>query len=137
LIICLDTDILIEYFRGNEKIRNRIATISENDNIGVTWLTVYEFFKGIFLSGKFEEENFLRKLFNTCLILESSYESAKIGGEIYASLKRKGQLISDADILIASIVKAHKAILISNNVSHFSRIEGLKVENWFLPNSMP
>lgn len=137
MIFCLDTDILIEYFRGNENIKNRIAAISENDNIGVTWLTVYEFFKGIFLSGKLEEENFLRKVFNTCLILESSYESAKIGGEIYASLKRKGQLISDADILIASIVKAHKATLISNNISHFSRIEGLKVGNWLLPNSVP
>ncbi|OGV99810.1 MAG: hypothetical protein A2W77_02465 [Nitrospinae bacterium RIFCSPLOWO2_12_39_16] len=137
MIFCLDTDILIEYFRGDENIKNKLAILSKNDNIGITWLTVYEFFKGIFLSGKLDEENFLRKLFNTCLILESSYESAKIGGEIYSSLKRKGQLISDADILIASIVKAHKATLISNNVSHFSRIEGLKVENWLLSNSVP
>jgi predicted nucleic acid-binding protein len=132
LIFCLDTDILIEYFRGNEKIKNRIENLSDEDSIGITWLSFYEFFKGIFVSGKLEEEKFLRKLFESSLILESSYESTRIGGEIYASLRRKGQLINDADILIASIVRRHGAILVTNNVSHFSRIEGLKVENWLI-----
>ena len=130
MIYCLDTDILIEYFRGNEKIKKWINTLSDEDTIGITWLSFYEFFKGIFVSGKLEEESFLRKLLDTSLILELSYESTKIGGEIYNSLKKKGQLINDADILIASIVKSHKATLVTNNTSHFSRIEGLKVENW-------
>ena len=129
MIFCFDTDILIEYFRGNEKIKDRINALSENDSIGLTLLSFYEFFKGIFVSGKLEEEKFLRKLFETSIILESSYASAKIGGEIYASLKKRGQLINDADILIASIVKSHEAVLVTNNISHFSRIEGLKIEN--------
>lgn len=132
MIFCLDTDILIEYFRGNEKIKNRIENLSDKDSVGITWLSFYEFFKGIFVSGKLEEEKFLRELFESSLILESSYESTRIGGEIYATLKRKGRLINDADILIASIVKRHEAILVTNNVSHFSRIEGLKVENWLI-----
>ena len=62
--------------------------------------------------------------------LEPSYEAAKIGGEIYAGLRKEGKLINDADILIASIVKAHDAVLVTNNEDHFSRIEGLKIENW-------
>ena len=132
MIFCLDTDILIEHFRGNKKIKDKIKSFSSDDIIGVTWLSFYEFFKGIFLSGKLEEESFLQKLFDTSLVLESSYESAKIGGEIYASLKKMGQLINDADILIASIVKSHEATLVTNNVSHFSRIDGLKIENWLV-----
>lgn len=130
MIYCLDTDILIEYFRGNEKVKNRIKGLSGGDGIGLTWLSFYEFFKGIFVSGKTEEEKFLRKLLETSLILEASYESAKSGGEIYAALRKKGQLINDADILIASIVKSHKATLVTNNSFHFSRIEGLRIENW-------
>ena len=63
MIFCLDTDILIEYFRGNEKIKDRINALSDNDSIGLTLLSFYEFFKGIFVSGKLEEEKFLRKLF--------------------------------------------------------------------------
>ena len=130
MIFCLDTDILIEYFRVNQKIKNRIKTLSEDDSIGLTWLSFYEFFKGIFVSGRLEEEGFLQKLFNTSLILESSYKSAKIGGKIYAFLRKRGQLINDADILIASIVISHEATLVTNNISHFSRIEDLKVESW-------
>ena len=66
----------------------------------------------------------------TCIILEESYETARIGGGIYATLKKSGKLINDADILIASIVKAHNAVLVTNNEEHFSRIEGLRIENW-------
>ena len=94
------------------------------------WLTVYEFFKGIFVTGKYEEEKFLQKLVQSCIILEPTYEAAKIGGEIYAGLRKAGKLINDADILIASIVRAHDAVLVTNNEDHFTRIEGLKTENW-------
>lgn len=130
MIYCLDTDILIEYFRGNEPIKRKIENLTEEDSVGLTWLTFYEFFKGIFLSGKLNEEKFLQGLATTCVIMEESYDAAKIGGEIYANLKKKGELINDADILIASIVKTHNAILVTNNVKHFSRVEGLQIENW-------
>lgn len=130
MIYCLDTDILIEYFRGSEPIKRKIENLTEEDSVGLTWLTFYEFFKGIFLSGKLNEEKFLQGLAKTCIIMEESYDAAKIGGEIYATLKKKGELINDADILIASIVKAHNAILVTNNEKHFLRVEGLKIENW-------
>jgi len=130
LIYCLDTDILIEYFRGNELIERKVESLKEEDGIGLTWLTFYEFFKGIFVSGKLDEERFLKGLVKTCIILEESYEAARIGGEIYANLKKRGKLINDADILIASIVRVRNGVLVTNNEEHFSRIEGLQIENW-------
>lgn len=63
-------------------------------------------------------------------MLETSLEAARIGGEIYATLKKQGKLINDADIIIASIVKAHDAVLVTNNEGYFSRIQGLQIENW-------
>ncbi|PIU86672.1 MAG: hypothetical protein COS67_01245 [Deltaproteobacteria bacterium CG06_land_8_20_14_3_00_44_19] len=130
MIYCLDTDILIEYFRGSEPIKKKVESLTEEDSVGLIWLTFYEFFKGIFVSGKLDEEKFLKGLAKTCVILEESYEAARIGGEIYATLKMRGKLINDADILIASIVKAHNAVLVTNNEKHFSRVEGLQIENW-------
>ena len=130
MIYCLDTDILIEYFRGNESIKARIENLREDDSIGLSWLSVYEFFKGIFASGKLEEEGFLSALVNSSILMDETYESSRIGGEIYASLKKSGALINDADILIASIVKNHDAVLVTNNENHFKRIPGLKIENW-------
>lgn len=130
MIYCLDTDIIIEYFRGNDAVKNKIENIGENDSIGLTWLSVYEFFKGICASGKFDEEDFLMRMVNSAIMMEETYESSKMGGEIYASLKKSGNLLNDADILIASIVKEHGAVLITNNEGHFKRINGLKIENW-------
>lgn len=130
MIYCLDTDILIEYFRGNESIKYRIENLREDDSIGLTWLSVYEFFKGIFASGKLEDEEFLIGLVNSAFLMDETYESSRIGGEIYADLKKSGNLINDADILIASIVKHHNAVLVTNNEDHFKRVTGLMVENW-------
>ncbi len=130
MIYCLDTDIIIEYFRGTEAIKNKIENLGDNDSVGLTWLSVYEFFKGIFASGKFDEEMFLKKLVESAVMLEESYESTKIGGDIYGILKRNGNLLNDADIIIASIVKSRDSVLVTNNEEHFRRINGLKVENW-------
>ena len=118
MIYCLDTDILIEYFRGSSAQKKRIETLREEDSVGFTWLTIYEFFKGIFISGRLQEETFLKGLAKTCTFLETSYEAARIGGEIYATLKKRGELINDADILIASTVKAYHAVLVTNNEAH-------------------
>ena len=65
MIYCLDTDILVEYFRGSNAVREKIESLTGEDSIGFTWLTIYEFFKGIFASGKLEEEKFLRGLVET------------------------------------------------------------------------
>jgi tRNA(fMet)-specific endonuclease VapC len=130
LIYCLDTDILIEYFRGSQSIKRRIENLADEDRVGLIWLTFYEFFKGIFVSGKLDEEKFLQNMAETCIILETSFEAARIGGQIYAALKKQGKFINDADIMIASIVKAHDAVLVTNNEAHFSRIQGLHIENW-------
>ena len=82
MIYCLDTDILIEYFRGSELIKRKVESLKEEDAIGLTWLTFYEFFKGIFVSGKLDEERFLKGLVKTCIILEESYEATRIGGDL-------------------------------------------------------
>ena len=50
--------------------------------------------------------------------------------ELYADLRRAGQLIEDADLLIAAIALVHELTLVTNNTAHFSRIAGLQVEDW-------
>ena len=50
--------------------------------------------------------------------------------QIYANLRRDGRLIEDADIFIGASALNNNAILVTNNEEHFSRIAGLKIENW-------
>ncbi len=47
-----------------------------------------------------------------------------------ADLERKGLPIGNMDMLIAAHALRLDAILVTNNQRHFSRIAGLKLENW-------
>jgi tRNA(fMet)-specific endonuclease VapC len=63
-------------------------------------------------------------------ILPFEEPADKIYGKLRAELERKGQLIGANDILIAAHALAEGLILVTANTREFSRVEGLKVENW-------
>ena len=52
-------------------------------------------------------------------------------GEIKAELQKTGELLPDADLLIAATALDAGAVLVTGSTSHFSRIPGLPLENWF------
>ena len=55
-----------------------------------------------------------------------------MASEIYAKLKRSGNLVEDADILIAASCLVKDIVLVTDNEEHFRRIENLEVENWLI-----
>ena len=50
--------------------------------------------------------------------------------DIYADLYKRGQLVGDADILIAATALENNLPIITNNERHFERITGLQILNW-------
>lgn len=59
-----------------------------------------------------------------------SGESPRLRGEIRADLARKGTPIGPYDLQIAAIALANDCVLVSHNLGEFSRIAGLKLEDW-------
>ncbi len=53
-----------------------------------------------------------------------------IYGEIRADLERRGLPIGPNDLLIASHSITTNSTLVTDNVAEFSRIGGLRIENW-------
>ena len=51
-------------------------------------------------------------------------------GKIRQHLQASGKPIGNSDLWIASHALANKLILVTNNVSEFERVPGLRVENW-------
>jgi len=47
-----------------------------------------------------------------------------------AKLQQKGNIITLADLQIASIAIANDLILITGNAKHFKKIDILKIDNW-------
>ena len=49
---------------------------------------------------------------------------------IFESLRRQKLKMSTADMKIASIVLAHDALLLTQNLDDFANVPGLRMENW-------
>jgi len=71
-------------------------------------------------------ESFLRPLG----ILDFVSQDAAAYAEVRARLERAGTPIGPLDTLIAAQAVARKLVLVSNNEREFSRVAGLRIENW-------
>lgn len=70
------------------------------------------------------------RLLSVISVLSWSPESSESFGKIKADLEREGKLIDDFDIAIAAIAISHKCGVVTSNLKHFQRIEGLEVKYW-------
>src|SRR6056297_4333630 len=121
-IYTLDTDIVIEHLRGTQKVTQKMGELKSDTLITITSLTVYELYKGVYVlkDGKKEEE--IEQFLGQVRTLDLNLEAEKQAAEIYAELRKDGNLINDADLLIGSIALTYGSILVTNNTSHFNRI---------------
>ena len=51
---------------------------------------------------------------------------------MYQTLRADGMLLEDADIFMAAIAITNDATLVTRNLRHFERIEGLRLESLVL-----
>ena len=127
----MDTNSVSAMLKQNEKIWVKIALVEfAGEKIFFNTISYYETKRGLLASQatrKMQEFNEIRQDYDMLGIdSETVLDQAS---EIYASLKRQGKLLPDADILIAAIALTSNLILVTDD-SHFDRIDGLKVENW-------
>lgn len=57
-------------------------------------------------------------------------EAANRHGLLRADLQARGQPIGDFDEMIAAHALAAGAVVVTDNVKHFSRVSGLVIDNW-------
>ncbi len=63
-------------------------------------------------------------------VLPFTMDAAREAGAIRANLAAEGRIVGSYDLLIAGHARSLGAILVTNNLEGFSRVEGLSVENW-------
>lgn len=126
----LDTDIYIYLAAGNEKIRDKILEVGD-ENIFLSSISVAELYFGVFYSTR-QSENLkkIQKNLEKLQILNFTRHTAKIFGQLKAHLKKRGHPIADLDLAIASIALQHQHILVTHNTRHFSTLTELVLEDW-------
>ncbi len=94
-------------------------------------INVAELYFGAYLSESKEENiNAVNQLLSMLVIYPFDIIDGKIYGEIRASLKRKGELINELDIFIASIAIEKDIKLITRNIKHYEKVHKVQVETW-------
>jgi tRNA(fMet)-specific endonuclease VapC len=63
-------------------------------------------------------------------ILPFDFAAAREAGAVRAALEKAGRRIGVMDTLIAAHAKVMGLTVVTNNVAHFGKVKGLKVENW-------
>ena len=126
----LDTDTVIDLLRGDASILRRVRSRPPK-TLGISTVTLYELRVGV---EKSREAAANRKLLTDALapfeVLSfdnpASHESARVRAE----LEKKGKGIGPYDTLIAGHALALGVVLVTSNTREFSRVRGLKLENW-------
>jgi len=127
----LDTDILSEFLRGNQKVISSVSNyLKEYGYINLSVITYYEIVNGLLYKDarnqldKFESFILLNK------VIPLTLKSANAAATIQSHMRKKGTEIGHTDTLIAGIAMVGEFRLITNNTAHFKRIKGLDVANW-------
>ena len=127
----LDTNIIIYAKNAQPEYVYRKFMEYGPEDMCISAITMAELEYGAANSSAPERNAFALRLFLSGIsVLPFDENAAAEYGRIRADLKKKGQLIGANDLLIAAHAKALDLILITNNASEFSRIQGLKLENW-------
>ncbi|MCB1949913.1 type II toxin-antitoxin system VapC family toxin [Nitrosomonas sp.] len=127
----LDTNTLIYFFKGMGRVPENLLAKSPHE-IGIPAIVLYELEYGILKSASPKKR--IEQLHALCAlitVLPFSQREAKIAAAIRFDLEQKGQPIGHYDILIAATALQQNAVLVTNNTREFSRIEILKIEDWY------
>ncbi len=127
----LDTNTCIFLMKGKPaSLRRRLAAVTD-ERVCLSSVVVSELWIGVHNSLHVDRNRQALECF-LAPFEELAYgpEATQFYGRQRSILKRLGQPIGSLDLLIAAHASAEDAILVTNNIREFSRIEGLKLEDW-------
>ncbi len=124
----LDTDYLVALLRGDA------AAVAQADKIKspkTTTINAFELYYGADRSrNPVKSHTEVNSLLRSMDVLEFEMPAVLASAKIQAELMNAGNPVNILDVLIAGIVMVNKEELLTRNVNHFNRINGLKWEKW-------
>ncbi len=125
----LDTNIL------SDMVRNPFGRAAEradrvgNENFAISIVVAAEIQVGIAKNPSFRRAAEMRAILDTIDIKPLEQPCDEVYGRIRADLEKHGVVIGPNDLLVAAHALALDAVLVTDD-EEFSRVPGLKTENW-------
>lgn len=123
-MIVADSDVLIDFLRGHGDSARRVALEIGSGSLATTAITAFEIRSGARTPRQREA---VESLLDAMSILPFGPDEARIASEIRQQVEGQGRPIGMADYMIAATCLARDAILLTRNLKHFERVEGLRL----------
>jgi tRNA(fMet)-specific endonuclease VapC len=126
----LDTDTVIYILKGDSVVEANLKQ-HIHDPIKIGTITLMELYYGAYKSQRVTSNLAkIRTLENVLEVIPIGEEIAETFGREKTRLEKQGIPLDDFDLILGCCALAHNLTLVTNNVRHFRRIEGLQVANW-------
>lgn len=122
----LDTDVIIDYLRNAQPGAGRVARAIRESEVATTAISAFELLSGV--RNEVEEAE-MYDLLAKLPVLPFDAEAAERASAVNRTLRSRGTSLASADTLIAGIALAQGGLLLTRNLRHFQRIDGLWVES--------
>lgn len=129
--VILDTSVLIEAERQEFEI-DKLTENREEEIFGLSVITVSELLHGVYRADstkrRLKRSAYVEKVIELFPIYVFEISIARIYAELWSDLSKKGLQVGAHDLIIGSTALSLGFSLVTNNIRHFERIEGLKIE---------
>lgn len=126
--LLLDTNVMIGLMRNSAAIRRKLRFIPA-DQVATSSIVMHELYYGAYKGTETATDLAILAALPV-RVIEFAPEDAFLAGEIRAYLQARGTPIGPYDVLIAGQALARDLTLVTRKTREFSRVEGLRVENW-------
>ena len=126
----LDTNLCIRVLRDRPQ-GLRVRFNAEADALCISTVVLSELLHGAGKSGKpVENRQEVERFASRLEVLPFDADAAAHAAEIRVMLERRGQMIGAYDLLIAGHARSRGLIVVTANLGEFSRVDGLRCEDW-------
>ena len=123
--VIVDTSVFISFFRGTEKIAEKVTELLENNKVIITGIIIAELLQGM---KDLKEQKDISDILAEISILEITTDIWIKAGKLALSLRRKGITLPLTDVAIATLAIEHNLQIFTID-KHFEQIPGVKVYN--------
>ena len=123
-----DTNACSHFMRGHTELVTRWLDAAHE--LRLSSIVIAELEYGAAKAGSSRQRHRLEALVATLPHEPFTIADAAAFGRLRASLSRGGELIGPYDLLIAAQALRLGATVVTHNVREFSRVPGLKIEDW-------
>jgi predicted nucleic acid-binding protein len=126
----VDANVFIQFERQKSSV-DLSRWVPSEDEVFISAITVSELLMGVHRADseirRKRRGDFVEAIFRGVTVLDFSTAIARQHAQLHADLARRGQLIGPHDMIIAATALHHRLSLLTDNVTEFSRVDGLTV----------